>query len=129
YTQVTSVKENPDGRVFVGCDTGFNHLIRPCMYDSYHHIDNCTHPDNTAQVCDIVGNICESGDIFARQRSIPKAELNDILAIRDAGAYGMSMASTYNMRPLPAEIIIDGDTHSVAREAQSYEQLFTAWNF
>lgn len=128
YTQVTSVKENPDGRIFVGCNTGFNHLIRPCMYDSYHHIDNCTHPDNPPVTCDIVGNICESGDIFARQRTLPQCELDDILAIRDAGAYGMSMASTYNMRPLPAEIVVDGDQHTVAREAQNYQQLFAAWN-
>ena len=128
YTTVTSVKENPDGRIYVGCDTGFNHLVRPCMYNSYHHIDNITHPDNPATTVDIVGNICESGDVFARQRSLPRCDLNDVLAIRDAGAYGMSMASTYNLRPLPAEIVVDGDEIIVARAQQDVDALLNVWN-
>lgn len=128
YTTVTSIKDNPDGRRFVGCDSGFNHLVRPCMYDSYHKIENVSHPDNQQQTVDVVGNICESGDIFARDRSLPQPELGDVLAIRDAGAYGMSMASTYNLRPLPAEIILDGDVVRVARERQSIDSLLAEWN-
>ena len=72
-TTVTSVKTNPDGRTYVGCDSGFNHLIRPMMYGSYHPIANVSNPQGAAQVVDIVGNICESGDVFARERSIPAA--------------------------------------------------------
>ena len=127
YTTVTSVKENPDGRIYVGCDTGFNHLVRPCMYDSYHAIENISHPNNPPTTVDVVGNICESGDIFARDRQLPKPELGDILAIRDAGAYGMSMASTYNMRPLPAEIVLDGEETIVARKQQSLDSILNAW--
>ena len=128
YSTVTSVKQNPDGRVYVGCDTGFNHLVRPCMYNSYHAIENISHPNNEPIAVDVVGNICESGDVFARQRTLPRPELNDILAIRSAGAYGMSMASTYNMRPLPAEIVIDGDSIVVAKKQQALNELLEAWD-
>ena len=123
YCSVTSVKRNPDGRCFVGCDSGFNHLVRPCMYNSYHHIDNCSNPDGDIETVDIVGNICESGDIFARDRELPTAKVGDILAIRDAGAYGIVMASTYNIRPLPAEAVIQDGKLSLQRAARSINDL------
>lgn len=120
---VTSVKRNPDGRTFVGTDTGFNHLVRPTMYAAYHRIDNLTRPDAPPTVVDVVGNICESGDIFARDRLLPLPQLGDILALRDAGAYGMAMASTYNTRPLPAEVVLDGGTARLARKRQTVAEL------
>jgi len=120
---VTSVKRNPDGRVFVGTDSGFNHLVRPTMYGAFHRIDNLTRPDAPPTVVDVVGNICESGDIFARDRVLPLPIPGDILAIRDAGAYGMSMASTYNLRPLPAEVVLDGGTPRLARRRQAVAEL------
>jgi diaminopimelate decarboxylase len=131
-TTVTSVKNNPDtsdakGRTYVGCDTGFNHLIRVAMYDAYHRIDNLTSPNAPEKIVDIVGNICESGDVFARDRAIPAPQLGDILALRDAGAYGMAMASTYNTRPLPAEIVVDGNTIRVARPRQTVNELLDAY--
>lgn len=129
YTTVTSVKANPDGRVFVGCDTGFNHLVRVAMYDAYHRISNITRPQATPQIVDVVGNICESGDIFARQRALPAPQLGDILALHDAGAYGMAMASTYNTRPLPAEVVIDGATVSLARRRQTVDELLAAYSW
>jgi diaminopimelate decarboxylase len=129
YTTVTSVKRNPgaDGRTYVGCDTGFNHLIRPCMYDAYHRIENITGGARQREVVDVVGNICESGDVFARDRKLPQSEVGDILAIRDAGAYGMAMASTYNMRPLPAEVVLDGQQARLARTRQSIEELMSGY--
>jgi len=127
YTTVTSVKANPDGRVFVGCDTGFNHLVRVAMYDAYHRISNITRPQAAPQVVDVVGNICESGDVFARQRSLPAPQLGDILALHDAGAYGMAMASTYNTRPLPAEVAIDGASILLARRRQTVDELLAAY--
>ena len=69
------------------------------MYGSYHRIDNVSNPSAELVTCDVVGNICESGDIFARDRQLPRPQVGDILAIRDAGAYGFTMASTYNIRP------------------------------
>jgi diaminopimelate decarboxylase len=98
------------------------------MYNSYHKIENISHPDNPPVVVDVVGNICESGDIFGRERSLPRPELGDILAIRDAGAYGMSMASTYNLRPLPAEIVLSGDNCIIARNRQDIDSLLSVWN-
>ncbi len=127
YTTVTSVKSNPDGRVFVGCDTGFNHLVRVAMYDAYHRISNLTRPHAPSQVVDVVGNICESGDVFARQRALPTAQPGDQLALHDTGAYGMAMASTYNTRPLPAEIVIDGPTVRVARRRQTVDELLAQY--
>jgi diaminopimelate decarboxylase len=127
---VTSVKRNPDGRVFVGTDTGFNHLVRPCMYGAYHRIDNLTRPQAPAEVVDVVGNICESGDIFARDRSLPLPCPGDVLALRDAGAYGFAMASAYNTRPLPAEVVLDGAAPPrLARRRQTIDELLDAWSW
>jgi len=136
-TTVTSVKTypeavNPDGtpepaRTYVGCDTGFNHLVRAAMYDAWHRIDNLSHPHGAPTRVDVVGNICESGDVFARDRHVPQPRLGDLLAIRDAGAYGFSMASTYNLRPLPAEVVIDGKDVRLARQRQTVEQLLDGW--
>ncbi len=126
-TRVTSIKRTPEGRIFVGCDTGFNHLVRPTMYGSYHRIANLTRPEAPAQRVDVVGNICESGDIFARDRDLPEPHLGDVLALEDAGAYGSAMASTYNTRPLPAEVAVDGDTVHLARRRQTIAELLDAW--
>ena len=129
FTTVTSVKANPDGRIFVGCDTGFNHLVRVAMYDAYHRITNVTRPHAPPQIVDVVGNICESGDVFARQRALPAPQLGDILALHDAGAYGMAMASTYNTRPLPAEVTIDGAAVTLARRRQTVDELLAAYEW
>jgi diaminopimelate decarboxylase len=124
---VTSVKQNPDGRIYVGCDTGFNHLIRPMVYGSYHPIANLTRPDAPPVVVDVVGNVCESGDVFARERSLPEPQLGDLLAIGFAGAYGMAMASTYNTRPLPAEVTVDGGVVRCVRPRRSVDDLLDEW--
>ena len=133
YTTVTSVKRNPDtavpGRTYVGCDTGFNHLVRPTMYDAYHRIDNVSRPDAPRAVVDVVGNICETGDVFARARELPLPVIGDILALRDAGAYGFAMASTYNLRPLPAEVAIDGDAVRLVRRRQTVAELLDAYEW
>ncbi len=105
-TTVTEMKINPK-RTFVGVDTGFNHLIRPAMYGSYHEIINASKIEGTKIKADIVGNICESGDVFGRDRKITYPKVGDILAILNAGAYGYVMASQYNSRPLPEQILID----------------------
>ncbi|GDY14131.1 diaminopimelate decarboxylase [Planctomycetota bacterium] len=128
-TTVTSVKTNPDGRCFVGCDTGFNHLIRPAMYGAYHRICNLTRPDAPPATVDVVGNICESGDLFARDRVLPRPQPGDLLALHDAGAYGSAMASTYNTRPLPAEVVVDGGAVRLARRRQTVQELLDAWEW
>lgn len=95
------------GEVIVGVNSGFNHLIRPVLYGSYHEIINCNNPnaEKEAKVT-IVGNLCETGDVFAVRRRMAMPKEGDILAIHNAGAYGYSMASRYNLRSLPKELLI-----------------------
>ena len=131
-TTVTANKTTPEGRTFIGCDSGFNHLIRPMMYGSYHHIRNCSQPEAPVATVDVVGNICESGDIFARDRQLPMPAVGDVLCIETAGAYGMAMASNYNVRPLPAEISVHTDAEgneviTVERPRQSVAEILAAW--
>lgn len=121
--QVNSVKESY--RKFIGVDAGFNTLLRPAMYDSYHHIVVANKMDaEVTEKVDIAGNVCESGDLFARDRPVPEIEEGDILGILNAGAYGFTMASNYNTRPLPAEILVKNGKSFVVREAQTYEDIF-----
>lgn len=105
-SQVNTIKESSH-RTFAGTDSGMNHLIRPAMYGAYHEVRNLTHPDGPAVTYDVVGNICESADFFARDREVSRLSEGDVIAVMNAGAYGISMASTYNMRSLPAEVWID----------------------
>ncbi len=97
------------GVTYAGTDSGMAHLIRPAMYGAYHEIVNLSHPEGPIDAYTVVGNICESGDILARDRQLPAIRPGDVLAILDAGAYGMAMASLYNLRPLPAEVMIRRD--------------------
>ncbi len=104
-TRVHTLKPTAD-RTFAGTDSGFNQLLRPTLYDSYHALANLSNPDGPLRTYDVVGNVCESGDLFARQREVQELQRGDLLAILDAGAYGLAMASTYNLRPLPAEVVV-----------------------
>ena len=103
--RVNTVKES-NGLHFAGTDSGMGHLIRPALYGAYHEIYNLSNPDALRRPYEIVGNICESGDVFAHHRPVQEIREGDILAIMDAGAYGIAMASVYNLRPLPAEVLI-----------------------
>lgn len=104
---VTDVKKNPK-KIFVGVDSGMGHLIRPAMYGSYHEIRNVTHPKNPVKRITIAGLYCESGDVLAVDRPLAMPEVGDILVIGNAGAYGFTMASRYNLRDFPAEVLIPG---------------------
>ncbi|HKN79399.1 MAG TPA: bifunctional aspartate kinase/diaminopimelate decarboxylase, partial [Lysobacter sp.] len=104
---VTQVVEK-DGVRRVGCDAGMNALMRPAMYEAYHGIHNLSRLTDPAMVAfDVVGPICESGDVLGRSRLLPAATSEgDVLLVADAGAYGMAMANTYNLRALPAEDVL-----------------------
>ena len=119
--KVNVVKENPNV-TFVGLDTGLNHLIRPMMYDAYHAIVNVSNPEGPLRRYHVVGYICET-DTFAADRELPEARLGDILAIKNAGAYGFSMASNYNSRPRPAEVLIHRGEAKLIRRRESMEDL------
>ena len=107
-TRVHTLKTTSD-RTFAGTDSGFNQLLRPTLYDAYHALANLSNPDGELRTYDVVGNVCESGDLFARQREVQELRRGDLLAVLDTGAYGVAMASTYNLRPLPAEVLVRED--------------------
>jgi diaminopimelate decarboxylase len=121
-TRVTTVKRTHD-RTFVGVDTGMHHLVRPAMYESFHPIRSLAPRDGKLERCFVVGPICESGDVLAEDRQMVAPEEGDLLAIGCAGAYGYSMSSHYNLRPRPAEVVIEGSKISLARKRESYREV------
>jgi diaminopimelate decarboxylase len=109
---------------FVGIDAGFNVLARPMLYDSYHHVVVANKAGRQAEeMYTVVGPICETGDILAKDRKLPQVERGDVLAFFDAGAYGFSMASQYNGQPRPAEVLVSGDKAEMIRRAEDYSVL------
>jgi len=122
-TQVLYVKRTP-AKTFVIVDAGMNDLARPSLYNAYHAIQPVRPRAGVASlVADVVGPICESGDFLAKDRDLAPAEPGDLLAVMSAGAYGFSMASNYNARPRPAEVLVGGGRYAVIRERESYEDL------
>ncbi|WP_298366882.1 diaminopimelate decarboxylase [uncultured Lutibacter sp.] len=119
--KVNVVKPTPN-ILFIGVDSGLNHLIRPMMYDSYHHITNISNPDGEEKIYDIVGYICEN-DTFGSNRSISEISENDILRIHNAGAYSFSMASNYNSRFRPAEVMLYNGEDYLIRKRENFEDL------
>ena len=112
------------GKTYVITDAGMNDLLRPSHYSSYHRIlPECHHPERVAVLVDVVGPICESGDFLALDRTMPAPEPGELLAVDTAGAYGFAMASTYNARPRPAEVMVEGGTHRLIRRRESYADL------
>ena len=112
-------------KTYIGTDAGFNTLIRPAMYDSYHHVAIA---NRMGKACtrkyDVVGPICESGDYLAHDRVLPDPQEGDILAVYNAGAYGFSMSSNYNSRPLCAEVLVNDGQAELIREAESIEEMW-----
>ncbi len=121
-TRVNTIKQSPSHKVVVGTDTGMNHLLRVALHGSYHPIVNASNPTGEIQKYEIVGNICESSDFFAHGREIHEVREGDILDIQIAGAYGMSMASHYQFRDLPAEVLVDGEDLRVIRRRETFEE-------
>lgn len=116
------VRKKSGGTEFVGVDSGFNQLIRPMLYNAHHEIVNASHPNKPEQVYNVVGNICEI-DNFAIDRSLPEVSEGDLIVIKSAGAYGYSMASTYNARFRPAEVFIVNEQALLVRTRDTYEDL------
>jgi diaminopimelate decarboxylase len=109
---------------FVIVDAGMNDLIRPALYQSYHEIVPVREPtDPERRSVDVVGPVCESGDFFAQDRDLPPVNEGDLLALMSAGAYGFAMASNYNSRSLPAEVLVNGEQFSLVRRRQTMEDL------
>lgn len=109
---------------FAACDAGFNVLARPMLYDSYHHVVVANRAGALAEeTYTVVGPICETGDVLAKDRRLPKLERGDLLAFLDAGAYGFSMASQYNGQPRPAEVLVSGSEAEATRRAEDASAL------
>lgn len=139
-TKVIYKKENAFGKRFVICDAAMNDLIRPALYDAFHRIwpvmSNIRMPEiecpdeksgsnigDSLELVDVVGPVCESSDVFAKDRVLPKVKENDLLAIFSAGAYGFSMSSTYNSRPRPCEVMVMDRKFNIIRKRETYDDL------
>jgi diaminopimelate decarboxylase len=118
YLKQTATKK------FVIVDAGMNDLIRPALYQSYHEIVPVREPRTPdRESVDVVGPVCESGDFFAQDRELSRLNEGDLLALMSAGAYGFTMASNYNARPVPAEVLVNGNSCSLIRRRQTFEDL------
>ena len=122
-SRVVDVKERPDGKAFVILDAGMTELIRPMLYGAFHRIEPVVNTAAPAIVADIVGPLCESSDTLGKDRHLARPQPGDLFAVLDAGAYGAVMASNYNRRPMPAEVLVDGTKWSVIRRRQTIDDL------
>jgi len=118
----TNVIKQTTSTVFVGVDSGQNHLIRPMMYDAYHHITNISNPKGTNRIYSVVGYICET-DTFGWDRQLNEVREGDIMAFHNAGAYGFSMSSNYNSRLRPAEVMVYKGKAHLIRKREDLNQL------
>ena len=123
-SRVVLVKQGEQRR-FIVCDAAMNDLIRPAMYDAYHEILPVAEPALGAPraMVDVVGPVCETGDTFARQRELPELAAGDLIAFATAGAYGATMASMYNARPLVPEVLVKGDRFALVRARPDYDEM------
>jgi diaminopimelate decarboxylase len=115
-------RKRSGGREFVITDAGMNDLLRPSHYRAYHHI-SAARPGGPSETYDVVGPVCESGDFFALDRTMDTVAEGDLLVVHSAGAYGFVMASNYNSRPRPPEVLVEGDRFAIIRERETYDDL------
>lgn len=117
-------RKQHDGKLFLIVDAAMNDLIRPALYKAHHAITPVTLADDVpSEVADVVGPVCETGDFLARDRSLPKCEEASLLAILDAGAYGMAQSGNYNTRPRPAEVMVEGKKAKLVRKRETMDDL------
>ena len=122
-SRVIDVKAQPGGRLFVILDAGMTELIRPMLYNSFHRIEHVDAHDRPEVLCDVVGPLCESSDTLGRDRRLAHPEAGDLMAVRDTGAYGAVMASNYNRRLMPAEVLVENDSWRLIRRRQTIDDL------
>jgi diaminopimelate decarboxylase len=121
--RVLDVKPQAGGKQFVILDAGMTELIRPMLYNAYHLIEPVQSSSAPEVICDIVGPLCETSDTLGKDRPLPLPAVGDLLAVFDTGAYGSVMASNYNRRPMPAEVLVDGGKASVIKRRQTIDDL------
>ncbi len=126
--RVTNIQSTP-AHTFVGTDSGFNHLLRPTLYGAYHEVVNASRVKGESMEAVVAGNICESGDVFTQakdgweHRALTRPAVGDLLALLDTGAYGMVLASNYNLRPRPAEVLVHAGNSRLIRRRETYDDL------
>jgi diaminopimelate decarboxylase len=120
YTKANGAKQ------FVIADAAMNDLIRPALYGAHHEVLPVVEVSGEEMVADLVGPVCESGDFFARDRSLPSAKSGDLLAVLDAGAYGMALSSNYNTRVRPAEVLVESGAARLIRRRETLDDLLAA---
>jgi diaminopimelate decarboxylase len=120
---VIDIKPRDLGSEFAVLDAGMTELMRPALYKAFHRLEPVTLRQAPARSYELVGPVCESTDVVAHDRSLPGLEVGDLVAIRDAGAYGAAMASNYNRRPLPVEVVVDDGRWRVVRRRQSIDDM------
>jgi diaminopimelate decarboxylase len=121
--RVVDIKPRDAGSEFAVLDAGMTELLRPALYNAYHRIEPICRRSGGARRYEIVGPVCETSDVVGRDRDLSPIEVGDLVAILDAGAYGSAMASNYNRRPLPAEVVVDGGQWRVVRRRQDVDDL------
>ena len=122
-TRVVDMKPHSAGKSFVIVDAGMTELLRPMLYGAYHAIEPVTPRKGAGITADVVGPVCETTDTLGADRALPPVEVGDLLAVRDAGAYGSVMGSNYNRRPFPPEVMADDDGWRVVRRRQTIDDL------
>ena len=121
--RVVDIKPRDAVSDFVVIDAGMTELLRPALYGAYHRIEPVALRDRPRKSYEIVGPVCESSDVVGRDRELPALEIGDLLAVRDAGAYGAAMASNYNRRPQPAEVLVENGSWSVIKRRQTVDDM------
>ncbi len=122
-TRVVDVKHFEGARQFIVLDAGMTELMRPALYGAFHRIEPVRPRDGAPITADVVGPVCESTDTFARDRELPPVAVGDLLVVRDVGAYGAAMASTYLRRPLVPEVLVDAGGWRVIRRRQTLDDM------
>jgi len=121
--RVIDLKPRTADSHFAVIDAGMTELLRPALYGAFHRIDPVQPRETPEQEYEIVGPVCESSDVVGRERRLSRLEVGDLVAIRDTGAYGSAMASNYNRRPLPAEVLVDEGRWKVIRRRQTVDEM------
>ena len=121
-TRVLYVKGGHE-KTFVVVDAGMNDLLRPALYDAFHRVEPVRPRGRGSDLVDVVGPVCETSDFLARRRELERPDPGDLLAVRDCGAYGFSMSSTYNMRPRAAEALVEDGRVRLIRRRETFDDL------
>jgi diaminopimelate decarboxylase len=122
-SRVVDVKDRADGTAFVILDAGMTELLRPMLYGAFHRIEPAVRSSAAEIACDVVGPLCETSDTLGKDRRLPRPEVGDLMAVLDTGAYGAVMASNYNRRTLPPEVLVENGHWSVIRRRQTIDDI------